>query len=113
MFCLILVLSSLTLEVLSWHIPHHDVPVIIRFNLDAALRGDFASRQAGLKIQREAGVINPNEWREHENMNPRTDPGGEEYWDQGPSGQGAEPAPVTEPEPTGNGNRLATAGRTV
>lgn len=63
--------------------------VVIRFNLDGALRGDFKSRQEGLKIQREMGVINPNDWLETENMNPRTDPGGEEYWDQGPSGQGS------------------------
>lgn len=62
--------------------------VIIRFNLDGQLRGNFRERQEGLKIQREMGVINPNDWLEHENMNPRTDPGGEEYWDQGPSGQG-------------------------
>ena len=75
--------------------------VIIRFNLDAALRGDFASRQQGLKIQREAGIINPNEWREQEGLNPRPDAGGEGYWDQGPSGQGA-PAGA-QPAATGNG----------
>ena len=73
--------------------------VIIRFNLDAALRGDYLSRQQGLKIQREAGVINPNEWREQEGMNPRPDAGGEAYWDQGPSGQGGKPA--AEPATTG------------
>ena len=61
--------------------------VIIRFNIDGALRGDFLTRQQGLKIQREAGVVSPNDWREQEGMNPRTDPGGDEYWDQGPSGQ--------------------------
>jgi HK97 family phage portal protein len=76
--------------------------VIIRFNMDALLRGDFPTRQAGLKIQREAGVINPNEWREHEDMNPRDDEGGETYWDKGPSGQGSEPA--TQPDPNANGN---------
>jgi len=90
--------------------------VIIRFNMDAILRGDFQSRQAGLKIQREAGVINPNEWREHEDMNPREDEGGEQYWDKGPSGQGSEPAPTPQPapEPNGNGNgtgRPASARR--
>jgi HK97 family phage portal protein len=79
--------------------------VIIRFNMDGLLRGDFQSRQAGLKIQREAGVINPNEWREHEGMNPRDDEGGELYWDKGPSGQGEEPEP--EPEPAGNGRQAA------
>lgn len=60
--------------------------IVIRFNLDAALRADFKSRQEGMKIQREMGVLSPNEWRERENMNPRD--GGDDYWDQGPSGQG-------------------------
>lgn len=72
--------------------------VIIRFNLDAALRGDFKTRQEGLKIQREMGVINPNDWREAENMNPISDDdGGEEYWMKGPSGQGQD-APTDKPE---------------
>jgi len=89
--------------------------VIIRFNMDAILRGDFKSRQDGLNIQRQAGVINANEWREHEGMNPRDDEGGELYWDTGPSGQGTDPEPEPKPEPepngNGNGNRLAPAGR--
>jgi HK97 family phage portal protein len=59
--------------------------VIIRFNLDSILRADFKSRQEGLKMQREMGVINANEWREMEGKNPRD--GGDEYWDEGPSGQ--------------------------
>jgi HK97 family phage portal protein len=66
--------------------------VVIRFNLDAALRADFATRQSGLNTQRQAGVINVNEWREMEGMNPiRAEDGGEEYWRKGPSGQTAEP----------------------
>jgi HK97 family phage portal protein len=44
--------------------------VIIRFNFDSIMRADFKSRQEGLQIQRQNGVINPNEWREHEAMNP-------------------------------------------
>ena len=59
--------------------------IAIRFNLDSILRADFKSRQEGLKMQREMGVINADEWREIEGMNPRK--GGDEYWDQGPSGQ--------------------------
>ena len=59
--------------------------IAIRFNLDAILRADFKSRQEGLKMQREMGVINANEWREVEGMNPRE--GGDEYYEQGPSGQ--------------------------
>jgi HK97 family phage portal protein len=66
--------------------------IVIRFNLDAALRADFKARQEGLNIQRQAGVINVNEWREQEGMNPiSAEDGGEEYWRKGPSGQTAEP----------------------
>lgn len=78
--------------------------IIIRFNMDGALRGDFKSRQEGLKIQREAGVISPNDWREHEGMNPISpEDGGDDYWRRGPSGQsadapGASPAPAPEDE---------------
>lgn len=71
--------------------------VIIRFNMNAGKRASFKEQQEGLKIQREAGVINPNEWREHLGMNPRE--GGDEYWDQGPSGQGAAPPAPPPPEP--------------
>jgi HK97 family phage portal protein len=54
--------------------------VIIRFNFDSILRADFASRQAGLRVQRDAGVISPNEWREIEGKNPiDEDDGGEDY----------------------------------
>jgi HK97 family phage portal protein len=77
--------------------------VILRFNVDAALRGDFKSRQEGLNIQRTAGVISANDWRERENMNPIGDEdGGDEYWRKGPSGQSADPAAEpteTEPKP--------------
>lgn len=68
--------------------------VIIRFNMDGPLRGDFKTRQEGLQIQRMNGVINGNDWRETENMNPisKTD-GGDEYWRQGPSGQSGIPKP--------------------
>lgn len=76
--------------------------IIIRFNLDAALRGTFKERQEGLKIQREMGVISPNDWRERENMNPLTpEDGGDDYWRKGPSGQDAA-APGNEPPADGN-----------
>lgn len=61
--------------------------VIIRFNPDATLRADFLQRQQGLAVQRQNGVINANEWREHEGMNPRGDDGGDAYYETGPSGQ--------------------------
>jgi HK97 family phage portal protein len=61
--------------------------VIIRFNPDATLRADYLQRQQGLQIQRMNGVINANEWRENEGMNPREDAGGDAYYQTGPSGQ--------------------------
>jgi HK97 family phage portal protein len=83
--------------------------VIIRFNMDAALRADFKTRQEGLKIQREAGVINPNEWREIEGKNPRE--GGDDYWEQGPSGQGAASAKVPAASGNGDGEPVPAKGR--
>ena len=53
--------------------------VVIRFNMDATLRADFKSRQEGLWMQRQAGVINANEWREIEGRNPRDDEEGDDY----------------------------------
>jgi phage portal protein BeeE len=49
------------------------------FNLSALMRGDYKSRQEGLQIQRRNGVINADEWRALENMNPRDDEGGGQY----------------------------------
>jgi HK97 family phage portal protein len=79
--------------------------VVIRFNLDGALRADFKTRQEGLNIQRNAGVISPNDWRETEGMNPISDEdGGDDYWRKGPSGQTADaPAPAGAlPAPAGD-----------
>lgn len=62
--------------------------VAVRFNMDAAIRADFKTRQEGLKVQREMGVISANDWREREGMNPiPPGQGGDTYWQQGPSGQ--------------------------
>lgn len=82
--------------------------VIIRFNPDATLRADFKSRQEGLAIQRQNGVINANEWREHEGMNPREDDGGEAYYEQGPSGQQPSVGDPAQPGPNDNGDPNAT-----
>lgn len=65
----------------------HEDGVVIRFNLNSILRADFKSRQEGLQMQRLAGALSPNEWREIEGMNPRE--GGDTYYEQGPSGQGS------------------------
>ncbi len=54
--------------------------IVIRFNLDAVLRADFKSRQEGLRIQRDAGALSANEWREIEERNPLSDEqGGNDY----------------------------------
>lgn len=67
--------------------------ITIRFNLDGTLRGSFKEQQEGLKIQREMGVINADEWREYVGLNPiGTANGGNVYWQQGPSGQNANSA---------------------
>jgi HK97 family phage portal protein len=53
--------------------------VYLRFNVSALLRSDAKSRAEALQIQRRNGVINANEWRAIEDMNPRTDEGGDDY----------------------------------
>ena len=49
------------------------------FLVDGLLRGDQAARAAYYNTLRNIGVLNANEIRTKENLNPRTDPGGEEY----------------------------------
>lgn len=58
--------------------------VFVKHNLDALLRGDALTRAQALEIQRRNGIRNANEWRAVEDLNPRTDPGGEAYWDVQP-----------------------------
>lgn len=71
--------------------------VVVRFNLDAIQRADFKTRQEGLTLQRTAGVISPNEWREREGMNPLSEEdGGNSYWQQGPSGQSGQKEEVDD-----------------
>lgn len=50
-----------------------------KFNLSGLLRGDYKSRQEGLAIQRQNGVINADEWRELEEYNPIGGEAGEAY----------------------------------
>ncbi|MDF1720527.1 MAG: phage portal protein [Minwuia sp.] len=51
----------------------------VKHNVDALLRGDPKARAESLNIQRRAGVISANEWRRLENLDPRTDDGGNRY----------------------------------
>jgi HK97 family phage portal protein len=54
--------------------------VIIRFNLDAIQRADFATRQAGNALRRQWGAISVNEWRETDGQNPISgQDGGDDY----------------------------------
>lgn len=45
----------------------------VKFNLSALLRGDFKSRQEGLHIMRQDGVINADQWLALEDMDPQPD----------------------------------------
>ncbi|HPU35047.1 MAG TPA: phage portal protein [Phycisphaerae bacterium] len=51
----------------------------VKFNVEGLLRGDYKSRQEGLAIQRQNGIINADEWRELEEMNPIPDGSGKVY----------------------------------
>lgn len=53
------------------HVIAHDTSILTR--------AEFATRQNGLEIQLRNGVINPNEWRQIEGLNPRADPQGDDY----------------------------------
>ena len=48
-------------------------------NIEGLLRGDIAARYTAMQIARRNGVINADEWREIENMNPIADGSGKEY----------------------------------
>ena len=50
------------------------------FNVDGLLRGDAKSRAEALDIQMRNGVINADEWRALENMNPQPDDLGKIYY---------------------------------
>lgn len=49
------------------------------FLVDALLRGDAGTRQSALQTMRQNGILNADEWREIENMNPLPDGEGKIY----------------------------------
>lgn len=49
------------------------------FTLAALMRGDYKSRQEGLAIMRQNGIVNADEWREMESFNPIGGMEGETY----------------------------------
>ena len=50
-----------------------------KFDVSELLRGDVKTRSEALRVQRENGVINANEWRAIEGMDAREDEGGDDY----------------------------------
>ncbi len=69
------------------------------FDCDLLLRGDMLTRFQSYRIAREIGVYNANELRKFEKQNPRTDAGGNKYF---------EPANM---QPTQNGQPAADRGQ--
>lgn len=51
----------------------------VEFNVDGLLRGDALTRAQALQLQRQNGIINADEWRAIENMNPQPDGQGKPY----------------------------------
>lgn len=62
-------------QVLNWELFGDRSPFFCEFLVDGLLRGDSQARANALAIQRQNGIINADEWREIENMNPQ--PGGQ------------------------------------
>lgn len=52
----------------------------LEFDCDLIVRGDMLTRFQSYRIAREIGLYNANELRRFEHANPRTDPGGEEFF---------------------------------
>ena len=74
--------------------------VTIRFNFDSILRASFKERQEGLQMQRQNGVISPDEWREMEGKNPLPDgKGGDEYIRPANMALAGQPLPTTPTNP--------------
>lgn len=68
------------------------------FDCDLLLRGDMLTRFQAYRIARETGIYNANELRKFEKQNPRTDAGGDKYF---------EPANM---QPTQDGRPIADRG---
>lgn len=58
-----------------------DTDVYMRINRNALVRGDYSTRTAGYVRGLQWGWLSPDEVRELEDMNPRTDGGGDRYYD--------------------------------
>lgn len=70
------------------------------FKLDALLRGEALKRAQALQILRRNGIMNADEWRAMENMNPIGGEDGSKYWqDKAMTEDPIEPDPDPVPEP--------------
>lgn len=78
-------------------------PAYTKLDLNGLQRGDFKSRQEGLQLMRRNGVINANEWRRLEDMNP-LGADGDKYIVEGNmttlARVGEAPPPVQTPAPS-------------
>lgn len=52
----------------------------VEFDADLLMRADMLARYQSYRIGREIGLLSANEIRQFEHLNPRTDPGGDEFF---------------------------------
>lgn len=67
-------------QILNWELFGERSPFFCEFVIDGLLRGDIKSRYEAFAVARQNGVINADEWRELENMNPQEGGQGKAYW---------------------------------
>jgi HK97 family phage portal protein len=84
--------------------PSEQATHFCEFNIDGLLRGDFKSRMEGYQVARYGGIMNADEIRAKENMNPQPDGQGKVYWmpvnmKPADSTEPTEVTPAQEPEP--------------
>lgn len=72
----------------------------IKYNLAGLLRGDLKSRYDAYAVGRNGGWLTPNEIRALEEMNPRTDSGGDAFLDALNMARSDQPAPSAQPKPS-------------
>jgi HK97 family phage portal protein len=83
--------------------PDRQDELFAEFLLDSLLRGDSVARNNALAIQRQWGIINADEWRQKENMNPQPDGQGQKYLvptNYTVADKIGEPVPATAPQPS-------------
>lgn len=83
-------------------IPESEVDMYARFNRAALVRGDIKTRWEAYVKGLQWGVISPDEVRALEDMNPRQDGEGMQFYDP-PNTAGGDQGGQNEPEPTSKG----------